>query len=754
MSGHRNPEPKDVLSFGPFSLFAAARLLKKSYEPMPLGGRALDILIALAERPGEVVTRKDLISTVWPDVTVEEANLRFQMAALRKALGDGRDGARYISNIAGRGYCFVAPVTRSGPEQLVPVTGIVTSERVQKLPPRPTRMVGRDDTVRALTQQLQEWRFVSIVGPGGVGKTTVAISVAHALVGGFQGAVFFIDLAALTDPQLVPTAIASALGFMVQTQDPVVGLLAFIGDRKILLVLDSCEHVIGVAAALAERVVSEAPQAHVLATSREALQVEGEHVHLLYSLDCPPENAGLTAMEALRYPAAQLFMERAAASGHGAALTDIDAPIVARSCRRLDGMALAIELAASHVGSLGIRGTAELLDNRFSLLWHGRRTALPRHETLNAMLDWSYNLLSEREKLVLCRLSVFVGDFTLEAASSVASETVVDEADVINAVASLVAKSLISTTVINESTYYRLLDTTRAYATTKLVERDEANRIARRHAIFYSNFFEHDEIIQSLPGAHGLSGYAPHMGSVRAALRWALSDHGDVAVGIELATWAAPLFIGLSLLEECRGWCERALAAFDDASRGTRHEMILQEALALSSMLTRGNSDQVRAELERGLALAEALEDRPRQLRLLVGLNLFLGRLGDVRGALAVAEQGGVIAQAAKHPAGTVWAECWVGNAHHFLGNQAEAQLHCERGTALAVELGIFNANFFVFDYRSIATVYLARALWLRGFSDQALRIARRTIGEAPNRGHPVSVCFSLGYDSALLLWI
>src|SRR5271154_1788196 len=459
MNDRRNSESKDILAFGPFSLFAAERLLKKGNEPIPLGGRALDILIALAERAGEVVTHKELISTAWPDVTVEEANLRFQMAALRKALGDGQDGARYISNVAGRGYCFVAPVTRSSAKKPVPVTGITTTERVQRLPPRLTRMVGRDDTVRALAQQLEIWRFVSIVGPGGIGKTTLAISVAHTLVEGFHDAVFFIDLAALTDPQLVPTAVASALGLMVRTQDPVVGLLAFIGERKILLVLDSCEHVIGVAAKLAERVVSEAPQAHILTTSREALLVEGEHVHLLYSLDCPPEDAGLTAMEALRYPAAQLFMERAAASGYGAALSDIDAPIVARCCRRLDGVALVIELAASRVGSLGIRGTAELLDNRFSLLWHGRRTALPRHETLNAMLDWSYSLLSGREKLVLCRLSVFVGDFTVQAAGSVASETDVDEANVIDAVASLVAKSLISTTFINQSTYYRLLDT-------------------------------------------------------------------------------------------------------------------------------------------------------------------------------------------------------------------------------------------------------------------------------------------------------
>jgi predicted ATPase/DNA-binding winged helix-turn-helix (wHTH) protein len=751
MSDHRNSQPKDVLSFGPFSLFATERLLKKADEPVPLGGRALDILIALAERAGEVVTRKDLISTVWPDATVEEGNLRFQMSTLRKALGDGRDGARYVSNVAGRGYCFVAPVTRSSAKQTAPITGIATAERVQKLPPRLTRMVGRDDTVRALAQQLQVGRFVSIVGPGGVGKTAVAISVAHTLIEGFHDAAFFIDLVALTDPQLVPTAVASALGFMQQTQDPLVGLLAFIGDKKILLVLDNCDHVIGVAAALAERVVSEAPQAHILATSREALRVEGEHVHLLYPLDYPRQDASLTAMEALRYPAAQLFMERAAASGYDAELSDTDAPIAARICRRLDGIPLAIELAASRVGSLGIRGTAELLDNRFSLLWHGRRTALPRHETLNAMLDWSYSLLSEREKVVLCRLSVFVGNFTLQAGGSVASETDIDEADVIDAVASLVAKSLISTTVIDELTYYRLLDTTRAYAAIRLAERGEAARIARRHAIFYSKFLEHDEIIQSTFGEHDLSGYASHIGNVRAALGWALSDHGDAAVGIELATWAAPLFIGLSLLEECRRWCERAVSALNDASRGTRLEMILQEALALSSTYTRGHTDQVRAEYERGLALAEALQDRARQLRLLAGLNLFLVRLGDIRRALAVAEQASVIAQAAKH--GTVCAEWGVGNTHHFMGDQAAARRHFERGMALEVELGSFSADSFGFSPRIFALVGLARTLWLRGFADQALRIAQKAIDEAASRDQPVSICVSLIYVSTLLLW-
>src|SRR3984957_12174673 len=748
MNGRRDFQ--GVISFGPFSLFLEERLLKRADQPVPLGGRALDVLIALTGQAGKVVSYKELLSSVWPNVTVDESNLRVQITALRKALSDG-DGARYISNVVGRGYCFVAPVTRPTDPG---VTAAETTHEggARDLPPRLARMVGRDVAVRAVSRQLILGRFVSIVGPGGIGKTTVAVSVAHGLLSGFGGAVFFVDLGALTNPQLVPTAVGSAIGFMIQARDPFGSLLAFLGDKRTPLVLDNCEHLISSAAVLAERVVSEAPQAHILATSREALRAEGEHVHLLYSLDCPPENAGLTAMEALRYPAVQLFMERAAASGHGAALSDIDAPIVARSCRRLDGMALAIELAASRVGSLGIRGTAELLENRFSLLWHGRRTSVPRHETLKAMLDWSYCLLSEHEKVVLCRLSAFVGDFTLQAAGSVASHTDVDEAGAIDAVANLVTKSLISTTVISESTYYRLLDTTRFYAATKLVERGDADRFARRHAIFYSEFLKHDEIIQSF-GEYDLSRYASHLGNVRAALAWALSDRGDVAVGIELAAWATPLFVKSSLLEECRGWWEGGRTALDDASRGTRQELILLEALALSSMYTRGHTDQLRAQYDRGLALAEAFQDRARQLRLLAGLNLSLFRLGDMRGALAVAEQAGVIAQAAEYPAGTVWTQAWLGITHHFLGNQAAAQLHCERGMELAVEVGPFNSNFPSFAPRIFHPVILARTLWLRGFSDQALRILQKAIDEAARQGHPVPICITLLYASTFLLW-
>jgi len=773
-----------VVSFGPFRLFAAEGQLKKGDEPLHLGGRALDTLIALVERAGEVVTQRELISRVWPDVTVEEANLRYHIANLRKALGDGR-GARYIVTVSGRGYSFVAPVTHSTPQsspipQPSPPREAAVSDRLHRLPPKLTRMIGRDDTIRTLSVQLMMWRFVSIVGAGGIGKTTVAISVAHALLDGFDGAVFFVDLAALIDAKLVPTAVASALGFMLQTEDPLRSLAAFIGAKKILLVLDNCEHVIDIAAMLAERIVSEAPQAHVLTTSREALRVEGEHVHMLYALDCPPEDRGLTATAVLPYPAVQLFIERAVASGHGTVLSDIDAPVVATICRRLDGIALAIELAASRASFLGIRGIAELLDNRFSLVWHGRRTALPRHQTLNAMLDWSYNLLSPHEKAVLGRLSVFVGDFTLEAARFVASDAETDgarptdEARSTEAIASLLDKSLISKTELHGSTYYRLLETTRTFAQAKLAERGEANRIARRHANFFAEFLQSDRLVQSSFGEpkdfppftteHDLSGYTLQIGNVRAALQWAFSADGDV--GVELAISAAPLFIGLSLLEECGRWCERALAGLDPAARGTRQEMILQEALAVSLMHTTGNSDQVRAAIERGLALEETFGDHRHRQQLLFLLFRLLMRLGDFRGALAVAQQSATFAEDAKDPTSLLIADSKLCVCYNFIGDQAAAQFYGEQAMARAAEPGTLIRNFeppllpyadhfgsFGFDYRIYAPIMLARAMWLRGFAAQACRLAKTAIDDTLSRVNPVSICVSLSNGSRVLLW-
>ena len=283
-------------------LLANERLLTKRGRPVELGARALDILIVLISSPNEIVSKKDLMSRVWPDVIVEEGSLRFHMAGLRKALGDGQDDARYITTFPGRGYCFVAPVSRpASPPDDTPV--VASNFPHANLPSRLSRVVGRDEDVLRLSAQLNASRFVTIVGAGGVGKTTVAIAVGHHLIDAFSGALLFVDLGMLGDPELVTAGMASMLGLSVQSNDATPNLIAYLRNKRILLILDTCEHLVEAVAPLAASIIDAAPQVHILATSREALRVEGEHIYRLDALACPPDDPGLTAAVVRTFPA-------------------------------------------------------------------------------------------------------------------------------------------------------------------------------------------------------------------------------------------------------------------------------------------------------------------------------------------------------------------------------------------------------------------------------------------------------------------
>jgi predicted ATPase len=311
---------------------------------------------------------------------------------------------------------------------------------------------------------------------------------------------------------------------------------------------------------------------------------------------------------------------------------------------------------------------------------------------------------------------------------------------------------LISTAELHGSTYYRLLETTRIFAQAKLADRGEGNRVARRHAKFFSDFLERDQLVQSRFGEHDLSRYVAHIGNVRTALQWAFSNDGDVTLGVELAAWAAPLLVGLSLLEECTRWCQRALAYLED-TRGTRQEMILQEALALSLMYTGGNSEKVRAAIERGLHLEETFGHVVRKLQLFLSLYSLLMRLTDFHGALKVAEQSATFAETAEDQTGLLVADFMLGGAYHYIGDQAEAQFYGERAMARVAELGTSVPSFVGFDHRTYAPISLARALWLRGFADQARSIAKTSIDEAVSGIHAISTCVSLAYGSPVFLW-
>jgi predicted ATPase/DNA-binding winged helix-turn-helix (wHTH) protein len=479
----RSPRAIRIL-FEPFELNVFERSLKKAGEAIPLGGRAFDLLLALIERSGETVGKNELIAQVWPDVTVEEGSLRVHMSALRKALGDGQMAPRYIANVQGRGYRFVAPVVRQAEENETRNT----FARRSTLPAALGRMIGRDEEVLEIQALLRTERLITILGTGGIGKTTVALAVGHAGFADFSEAVNFVDLSTVRDREQLFGAVASALGPAEQHAKPEDALHNALGCRKGLIILDSCEHLIEATSALAGRILRRCPEIRILATSRQALQIIGERVFRLPPLACPPEQPMLAA-QLLSYPAVQLFVERASARGTDFKLSDDDAPAVTEICRKLDGVPLAIELAAMRAAIFGLMDTAARLGSRLDLLKFGRRTADPRHRTLRATLDWSHDHLSEVERLVLRRAAIFIGSFTLDTAVAMVEERM-SQNDVAETIESLVDKSMVEAGVDTHETSYRLLDTTRTYALEKLLHRGEHDAIATRHANFLSKLLE------------------------------------------------------------------------------------------------------------------------------------------------------------------------------------------------------------------------------------------------------------------------
>jgi predicted ATPase/DNA-binding winged helix-turn-helix (wHTH) protein len=734
-----------TVSFGPFRLLPEQRILLADDKPVRLGSRALDILITLLERPGELVTKDEILRRVWPDTIVEETSLRVHIGALRKVLGDGHGGARYVANVPGRGYCFVALVERRGAGKGFAAS--VPAPLLGNLPAPLTRMIGRDETVANLASQLATRRFVSIVGPGGIGKTTVAVAVAEAVAGGYEHSTRFLDLGALADPALVATALASALGVAVYSDDPVPGLLAFLADRQMLIVFDTCEHVIEAAAAVAEAVLRGAPRVHVLATSREPLRAEGEWVHRLASLESPPAGATLDAAAALRFPAVQLFVERSTAASDSFSLADADVQIVSDICRRLDGIPLAIELAAAAVDMFGVRELAVRLDDRLSVLTRGRRTALPRHQTLRATLDWSYGILPEEERVVLRRLAVFAHGFSLDSAAAIAADDRISSSRVCEAVTSLTAKSLLAADVSGDVVRYRLLDMTRAHALEKLRESDERARIFRHHAEHCGELLRRAATDwETQPSRTWRETYGRQIDDVRAALNWAFSPDGDTALGLALTAESTLLWIELSLLEEHRQQLARALACIA-ASPGAdpAREMQLNAALGNALFHTVGPSPEAAAAFGRSLEIAERLGDAPQRLKAFSGLCAEHLVRGQYPTAVAFSEQFKRALGANADPAARVISDRLLALSLHFQGDQPRARelAECVRSYPVTAVHRTHNTGI-QFDQRVAAGTLLARIMWLQGLADQAARTAQETADFALAIDHPISACYTL----------
>jgi predicted ATPase len=521
-----------------------------------------------------------------------------------------------------------------------------------------------------------------------------------------------------------------------------------------VLVLDNCEHVIEAAAALAVAILRGAADVRILATSREPLRAEGEYVQRLPPLSSGFPSDHLSAAEALAFPAVELFVERAAECLGEFELTDENAPIVAEICLKLDGIPLAIELAAARVETFGVRGLATHLDDRFRLLTSGRRSGPPRHRTLRAALDWSYDVLSEPERAVLRRLGIFMGGFTLDAACAVVADPGLLKGDVIDAVAELVEKSLAVVETTETEPRLRLLETTRAYALERLAESGEWEAVAHRHAEYYRNLFERAEgEAAARPADEWLADYAREIDNLRAALDWAFSPGGDGSIGVALTAAAVALWMRLSLLEECRGRAERALAALGaGASRDARHEMKLRAAVGASLIYSRGTGHpETGVACTRALEIAERLDDAEYRLRALWGLWANHTASGRLRVALELAQRFCALAAERPDPNDRLSGEGMIGISQHYLGDLPSARRHLEHMLVgyVTPDQASHIIRFHI-DQR-VQRSFLARVLWLQGFPDQATRAAHSTVEDAHAANHTISLCTALAHAACPL---
>ncbi|MDF2997590.1 MAG: transcriptional regulator [Xanthobacteraceae bacterium] len=744
MTERSTGSPQRSFSFGPFVLVPELQLLTEGETQVRVGGRALELLTALVERPGELVSKSELFSRAWPNTFVEHSNLKVNIAALRRALREGQGGVRYIATVSGRGYRFVSAVHTSERDALLRHTAS-TSSHTHNLPSATSRIVGRDEVIDAVYRQCEATRLVTIVGAGGIGKTTVALAVAERAIPSAEHGVWFVDLATLSDPTLVPSAIATAIRLPVHSANIQTALSAYLKEKSVMLVLDNCEHVIDAVASSAEQILADAAGARILATSREPLRARGEQIYRLSPLETPPDSRELGIADVIAFPAVRLFIERAAACSKDFTADDDQAPAIAEICRKLDGMALAIELAASHVDAFTVREILNLLDDRFRLL-KGPRTGPERHQTLAATLDWSYHLLSDTERQLFQRLSVFAGTFGLESACAVGTDDKLDNIAVVEALAGLVSKSLVSAEAGGTETHYRLLDTTRQYALIKLTEHGELDRSRRRHAEHLRAVAERAATEWGTrPAPQWFASYGRKIDDIRSALSWAFAGNRDLPIGIALTVAAMPFWDHLSLVEECRACVEQALESDKDGSLCARDEMKLRTALGTALLHTRGPLPEVKQVWTRALQLAEQLDDGEYQLRCLWGLCDYHTWTGDHRSALAIVERIRAVAIARRDFAASVNIDRQAGTALRYLGDFAGARDHLERMINRYVP-PLVQADIarFQFDPRLAARGTLANVLWLQGYPDQAIQTARGQLAEAQATGHALALCNAL----------
>ena len=509
--------------FGDFELSVRRQLLIHAGDPVRLGSRALTILTVLVAGAGDLVTKEKLIAAAWPTTFVDDSNLKVNVASLRRALESVDPEQDYIATVPGHGYRFIAPVHRvsmgaGGLPTIVP-------------------LIGRADDLAAIRERLSKSSIVTVVGAGGIGKTAVATGVAHSVAADYPDGVMFVDLAKISEPHFIPAALAFALRLTTGDKDPLTRVIHALEGQNKLLLIDNCEHLLPAVAGVIERLSTSLEGLRILATSREPLRIRDEHTHRLDPLESDPR-PNPTASEASAYPAVELLVTRVF-ERVGYELNDAEAPIVAEICRRLDGIPLALEMAATRIGTLTPARLLEMLDDRFKVLAYGSRKTPLRQKTLYASFDWSYHLLSDNEGAFLRALSVFAGAFGIEGAIALAPNGILPEAT-IDILLSLAAKSFLIVDWQESGITCRLLETTRAYLLERLRFSGEENEVKHRHATFMGAHLERAGDPSATGAAREPRGrFGPRLNDVRPALEWTQSSEEDVAFRHSLASHCA-----------------------------------------------------------------------------------------------------------------------------------------------------------------------------------------------------------------------
>jgi predicted ATPase/DNA-binding CsgD family transcriptional regulator len=592
----------------------------------------------------------------------------------------------------GAGEKGIAPDPPQSPRRrraVEPAEAEPTPERPpHNLPSELSSFVGRQKELTEVKRLLENARLLTLTGSGGCGKTRLALAVADELVEGFEDGVWMVELASLADPSLVPQAVASTLGVREQPgRSPTETLSDYLRTRKVLLVLDNCEHLVEACAKLAEALLHSCPELRILATSREALGITGEVAWLVPSLSLP-DLRHLPAVESLpQYESARLFIERVVAVEPTFALTEQNAVAVAQVCYRLDGIPLAIELAAARAKVLSVEQISARLDDCFRLLAAGSRTAMPRHRTLHATMDWSHELLPEEERALFRRLSVFAGGFTLEAAESVCAGEDLERDEVLELLSHLVDKSLVMTREESGKARYRLLETVQQYAREKLSESGEAGQVREQHAGYYLALAEEAE--PELKGAGQvawLERLEREHDNLRAAMSWLLG-RGELEEAARLG-WALWLFWGIRAhFAEGRQWMEQALSV---KGRAAMPASARAKALYVVGMMANYQGDHRSAEplVEESLGLFRELEDKLGTAYALSNAGFAASGQRQHQRAISLNEEAVHLFLEVEEKWGAAIQLCFLAVAWRDRGDHGRAKRLAERGLALSREVG------------------------------------------------------------------